>query len=128
MQKVEGRQVKLIFQRRRKCCTIEQEKNEKRLKQSMQILDCTVEELHDPTGIVEGRRFEFQFSVQMDEEDELYHEGGTGLRVLYAVLDNKQTVLSYQFYDRATDRKYDFEWDEEEQQLIEQYCTEYFQA
>lgn len=94
----------------------------------MQILNGKVEELVDPTGIIDGQRFEFLLTVKLDEEDELFEEAGTGLRVLYSVKDGNRKMLTYQFYELSTESPFDVEWDEEEQATVEQYCTEHFPA
>ncbi|ARD47158.1 DUF6509 family protein [Sporosarcina sp. P33] len=92
----------------------------------MQIVNGTVEELIDPTGIIEGQRYEVLLTVKVDEEDELFNEEGTGLRMLYSVKDGQRKMLTYQFYELATGSPFDVEWDEEEQAAAEQYCTDLF--
>ncbi|WP_153730619.1 DUF6509 family protein [Sporosarcina obsidiansis] len=92
----------------------------------MNIVDGKVEELVDPTGIIEGQRYEFLLTIKLDEEDELYNENGTGLRILYSVKDGQKKMLTYQFYEMATDSPFDVEWDEEEQAAAEQFCLSHF--
>lgn len=94
----------------------------------MQIVNGEIEELIDPTGIIDGQRYEFLLTIKLDEEDELFEEAGTGLRVLYSVKDGNRKMLTYQFYELATGSPFDVEWDEEEQATVEQYCTEHFPA
>ncbi|ARK23724.1 hypothetical protein SporoP37_02790 [Sporosarcina sp. P37] len=94
----------------------------------MQIVNGTVEELIDPTGIIEGQRYEVLLTVKVDEEDELFNEEGTGLRMLYSVKDGQRKMLTYQFYELATGSPFDVEWDEEEQAAAEQYSTGLFPA
>lgn len=94
----------------------------------MQILNGKVEELVDPTGIIDGQRYEFLLTVKLDEEDELFNEEGTGLRMLYSVKDGQRKRLTYQFFELATESTFDVEWDEEEQAVAEQYCAEIFPA
>ncbi|PID15513.1 pullulanase [Sporosarcina sp. P34] len=92
----------------------------------MQIVKGEVQELVDPTGILDGQRYEFLLTVTLDEEDELFNEEGTGLRMLYSVKDGERKMLTYQFYELATESPFDVEWDEEEQASAEQYCNEHF--
>ncbi|ARK20558.1 pullulanase [Sporosarcina sp. P26b] len=94
----------------------------------MQIVNGKVEELVDPTGIIDGQRYEFLLTVKFDEEDELFNEEGTGLRMLYSVKDGQRKMLTYHFYELATESPFDVEWDEEEQAAAEQYCAEIFPA
>ena len=94
----------------------------------MQIVNGKVEELVDPTGIIDGQRYEFLLTIKLDEDDELFEEAGTGLRVLYSVKDGNRKMLTYQFYELATESPFDVEWDEEEQAAVEQYCAEHFPA
>ncbi|AXH99422.1 pullulanase [Sporosarcina sp. PTS2304] len=94
----------------------------------MKIVNGKVEELVDPTGIIEGQRFEFLLTVQFDEDDELFNEEGTGLRLLYSVKDGQRKLLTYQFYELSTESVFDLEWDEDEQATAEQYCIEHFPA
>lgn len=92
----------------------------------MQIVNGKVEELVDPTGIIDGQRFEFLLTVKFDEDDELYSEQGTGLRLLYSVKDGERKMLTYQYYELATEKAFDLEWDEEEQAAAEAYCNTNF--
>lgn len=48
----------------------------------MNITQFSREEILHPTNIIEGKRFEFILDVEVDEEDELYHEAGIEIRVL----------------------------------------------
>lgn len=91
----------------------------------MEIIDGRAEEIIDPTGILDGRRFECQLTVKLDEEDELYDENGTGLKILFALREDGLKILNYQFFEKATEKMYDVEWDDEEQDVAEQYCKEH---
>ena len=48
----------------------------------MEITQFSMEEILDPTNIIEGKRYEFILDIEIDEEDELYHEAGIEIRVL----------------------------------------------
>lgn len=94
----------------------------------MEIIDGRAEEIIDPTGILDGRRIECHLTVKLDEEDELYNESGTGLKILFALKENGPKILNYQFYELAADKAFDVEWDEEEQAAAEQYCKTHLLA
>jgi hypothetical protein len=87
----------------------------------MDITGHFVEEIVDPTGILEGQRFEFLLDIEVPEDDELYSEEGLSLRVLFYKEGTNTKILSYHFY--YTDEKpLDFALDEEEEQMVESYC------
>lgn len=91
----------------------------------MEIMEYSMIEMVDPTGILSGQRYEFRIYVKFEEEDELYTEQGTGVRVLYVVDEETEKVASYHLFDRATDEVLDFELDEEEQLAIAEFCKEH---
>lgn len=91
----------------------------------MEIMEYSMIEMVDPTGILSGHRYEFRIYVKFEEEDELYTKQGTGVRVLYVVDEETEKVASYYLFDRATDEVLDFELDEEEQLAIAEFCKEH---
>lgn len=91
----------------------------------MDIIEYSMMEMVDPTGILSGRRFEFRIYVKFDEEDELYTEQGTGIRVIYVVDGETEKVASYHLFDRATEDVLDFELDKEEEVAIADFCKEH---
>jgi len=42
----------------------------------MEITNHVVDKMNDPTGIIEGDRYEFLLDVEVEEDDELFTEGG----------------------------------------------------
>lgn len=88
----------------------------------MEINEYTVKQMNDPTGILAGERFEYKLYIKFDEEDELYSEGGTGVRVIYAVDEEVGRIATYNFFDRATEKALDFELEEEEEAKILEFC------
>lgn len=88
----------------------------------MDIMEYTREELVDPTGILSGARYEFHLYLQLDSEDDLYDEKGTGLRIIFLVDGEDERIISYNFFERATGNVLDFELDDEEYTEIEQFC------
>lgn len=90
----------------------------------MEIIEYSMIELIDPTGILSGNRFEFRIYVKFDEEDEVYNEKGTGIRVIYAVNEGVGKVASYHLFDRATDEVLDFDLEDEEVAELAVFCEE----
>ncbi|HEX5564021.1 MAG TPA: DUF6509 family protein [Sporosarcina sp.] len=90
----------------------------------MEIIEYSMIELIDPTGILTGNRYEFRIYVNFDEEDELYNEKGTGVRVIYAVDEGEGKVASYHLFDRATDAVLDFDLEDEEVAELATFCSE----
>ncbi|MDN4607265.1 DUF6509 family protein [Sporosarcina highlanderae] len=91
----------------------------------MEIIEYSMGELIDPTGILSGKRFEFRIYVKFDEEDELYSEQGTGIRVIYATEGDQGKVVSYNLFNRATDEVLDFALEEDEEDVIATFCEEH---
>lgn len=88
----------------------------------MQIDEYIVEKLVDPTGILTGDRYEFRLYLTLEEDDELYTEEGTGLRVIYKVDGEEQGIASYHFFERSTEEVLDFELEEDEMDLVLEFC------
>ncbi|WP_404450259.1 DUF6509 family protein [Sutcliffiella horikoshii] len=94
----------------------------------MNIKGHEAEKLKDPTGIIEGDRYEFFLDLEIDEEDELYSEQGVYLKVIFAVEENGHRIAQYQFLEENTNHALNFEMEEEEEQAVLAYCGEYFQT
>lgn len=90
----------------------------------MDIIEYSMIELIDPTGILTGNRYEFRIYVKFDEEDELFNEKGTGIRVIYAVDEGKGKLASYHLFDRATDEILDFDLEDEEVAELAAFCKD----
>lgn len=90
----------------------------------MEIMEHTMEQLVDPTGIIDGQRYEFRLYIQFEEEDDLYAEAGTGLRILFAVDSKGERIASYHFFERATEKVLNFEMEDEEIDFISNFCKE----
>ncbi len=88
----------------------------------MEITGHTVELLNDPTGIIEGDRYEFFLDLDIDEEDELYIESGAKLRVLFASQDGREWIANYDFIEAATGTPMGFALEEDEEQEVLDYC------
>lgn len=88
----------------------------------MNILGHTVEELHDPTGILVGERYEFFLQVEIPEDDELYSEHGLSLRIILAVNENDVRISQYNFIEQGTNRILEFALEEDEENEVIDYC------
>ncbi|WP_432358215.1 DUF6509 family protein [Sporosarcina sp. UB5] len=93
----------------------------------MEIIEYSMIELIDPTGILTGNRYEFRIYVKFDEEDELYNEKGTGVRVIYSVDGGIGKVASYHLFERATDEVLDFDLDDNEIAQLASFCEEHLE-
>jgi hypothetical protein len=92
----------------------------------MNITGHEAEKLKDPTGIIEGDRYEFFLDLEIDEEDELYSENGVYLKVIFAVNNEKTRIAQYQFYEENTNKLLDFGLEEEEEKAVQEYCAEHY--
>ena len=90
----------------------------------MEIIEYSMIELIDPTGILSGKRYEFRIYVKFDEEDEVYNEKGTGIRVIYVVDGANAKVASYNLFDRSTEALLDFDLEEDEIEELAAFCEE----
>ena len=88
----------------------------------MEINEYIMKKINDPTGVIAGERFEFRLYINLDEDDELYSEEGTGIRVIFAIDEDVGRIASDHFFDRATDNVLDFELEEDEKGAILAFC------
>ena len=91
----------------------------------MNITGYTVEKLEDPFGLLSGDRYEFFLDLDIDEEDELYSEKGVGLRVLFVVDSNEAKMSNYHFFEKETEKVYDFALEDEEEAVVFNFCKEH---
>ncbi|MGV3465461.1 MAG: DUF6509 family protein [Heyndrickxia sp.] len=91
----------------------------------MNITGHTIEKLEDPTGILTGDRYEFNLTFEVPEDDELYSENGLYIKAIFVVEGNQSRVAQYQIFEKITDHYLEFELDEEEEKLLEDYCKEH---
>ncbi|WP_458413577.1 DUF6509 family protein [Schinkia sp. CFF1] len=91
----------------------------------MEITGHTVERLEDPTGILTGDRYEFILQIEVPEDDELYSEQGVYLKAIIAVEDETTRVAQYQFFEKGTNGYIDLELEDDEKELIADYCRQH---
>lgn len=90
----------------------------------MDITQFSMEEILDPTNIIEGKRFEFILDVDIDEEDELYHEAGIEIRVLIGEKEGAPFILNYFIMEKAEGEYLDFALEDDELEEILIFCKE----
>ncbi|WP_219837432.1 DUF6509 family protein [Paenibacillus sp. R14(2021)] len=86
----------------------------------------TVEKIRDPFGILVGDRYEFKLEIEVAEDDDLFVEGGLYIRVIYRVDGEVGKIVKYELYERTNDRYFDFDLEDEEEQLIDSFCSAHF--
>ncbi|MBT2581479.1 DUF6509 family protein [Planococcus sp. ISL-109] len=94
----------------------------------MEIINHEVRKMNDPTGILEGDRYEYTMSIEVEEDDELYRPGGLELRLILVVNEGSARIASYHFNDKETEQPLDFALDEEEEEQILAFCKERTEA
>jgi len=90
----------------------------------MDITQFSMEEILDPTNIIEGKRYEFILDVDIDEEDELYHEAGIEIRVLIGEKEGAPFILNYFVMEKAKGEYLDFALEDDELEEILTFCKE----
>lgn len=90
----------------------------------MNITQFSIEEILDPTNIIEGKRYEFLLDVEVDEEDELYSAAGLEIRVIVGVIEENVRILNYFITDKANNEFLDFALEEDEEAAILAFCKE----
>ncbi|MER2088832.1 DUF6509 family protein [Sporosarcina sp. JAI121] len=88
----------------------------------MEITEYIINQINDPTGIIAGERYEYRLYIDLDEEDDLYSEGGTGLRVIFAVDGDEGRIASYHFFERTNEKILDFELEDDEKAIVLEFC------
>jgi hypothetical protein len=90
----------------------------------MNITGHTVEKLEDPFGLLTGDRYEFFLDIDVDEDDELYSEKGIGLKIIYVIDDNGSKISHYHFFEKSSEKVLDFALEEDEEDLVKNYCAQ----
>ncbi|MGE7667462.1 DUF6509 family protein [Ureibacillus composti] len=90
----------------------------------MEITQYSLEEIKDPTNIIEGKRFEFLLDVEVDEEDELFSEAGIEIRVLIGQNGNNFSILNYFITDKTENEFLDLALEDDEEEMILTFCRE----
>lgn len=88
----------------------------------MEIISHTYEEIIDPTGILEGKRYEFFLSIEVDEDDEIYSENGLFIRAIISQLNEEIKVAQAYFVERDSEKVLDFSLEDDEIEMVQEYC------
>ena len=94
----------------------------------MEITQFSIEEIKDPTNIIEGKRFEFLLDVEVDEEDELYTPAGLEIRAIVGQIDEAVRLLNYFIMDKSNNEFLDFALEDDEEAMIIAFCKEQLTA
>lgn len=92
------------------------------------VTEYSVELMKDPFGILTGERYEFLLDLDVAEDDELHHDEGVSLRVIYVIESGSARIAKYEFLTTSSNRYIDFELEEDEEQMVFAYCKEHFDA
>lgn len=90
----------------------------------MEVTQFTMEEIIDPTGIIEGKRYEFLLDIHVDEEDELYSEAGTQIRLLLGDNGEGLFIMNYFIQDKKDGKYIELALEAEEEQFLLDFCRE----
>lgn len=94
----------------------------------MNILAYMMEEIKDPTNILEGQRFEFLLDIEVDEEDELYTEGGIDLRVIVSKNDDDIKIENYFFIQKSDQKVLEFGLEDDEEAEVLAFIKQHILA
>ncbi|MFD2445667.1 DUF6509 family protein [Bacillus sp. CGMCC 1.16607] len=88
----------------------------------------SVEKLNDPFGILTGDRYEIFFNLEIPEDDELFHENGLLIKVLYIVDETGSRVSHYHIYEKETNKFIDIGLEDDEEALVKEMCDKQLEA
>jgi len=94
----------------------------------MNILAYMMEEIKDPTNILEGQRFEFLLDIEVDEEDEPYTEGGIDLRVIVSKNDDDIKIENYFFIQKSDQKVLEFGLEDDEEAEVLAFVKQHILA
>jgi hypothetical protein len=82
----------------------------------------TFEKLEDPFGILSGDRYEIFFNLEVPEDDELYHEAGLLLKVLYIVDETGSRISHYHIFEKDSNKFIEVGLEDDEEALLKEIC------
>lgn len=89
------------------------------------ITEYSVEKLVDPFGILTGDRYEYLLDIEVEEDDELYTEGGLTIRLIYVIDGEKQSIGKYDIISKATEEILGFDLEDDELSMLLTFCHEH---
>ncbi|MEK4698130.1 DUF6509 family protein [Solibacillus sp. FSL R7-0668] len=90
----------------------------------MNITQYSIDEILDPTNIIEGKRFEFLLDVEVDEDDELYSAAGLEIRAIVGLINEEVRIMNYFITDKSNNELLDFALEDDEEAMILAFCKE----
>lgn len=94
----------------------------------MDIISYVMNQILDPTNIIEGDRYEFTLELNIDEEDELFQVGGVDLRAIIAKKEQEFSVVDYFFIAKADQTYLEFALEDDEEQEVLTFCKAHIEA
>ena len=91
----------------------------------IKINEYSVEKLVDPFGILVGERYEYLLDIEVEEDDELFTEGGLSIRLIYVINGKDQSIAKYDLIAKATEEVLDFDLEDEEIDMLLTFCSEH---
>jgi uncharacterized protein (UPF0128 family) len=91
------------------------------------VTEYSAELMRDPFGILTGKRYEFILDLDVADDDELYHEEGVTLRVIYVIEEEATRIAKYEFLTTSSNKYIDFELEEDEEKMVLAFCQEHFE-
>jgi hypothetical protein len=82
----------------------------------------SIEQLDDPFGILSGDRYEIFFNLEVPDDDELFHEGGLLLKVLFIVDESGSRVSHYHIFEKDTNSFIDIGLEDDEEAIVKEMC------
>lgn len=89
------------------------------------ITEYSVEKLVDPFGILIGDRYEYLLDIEVEEDDELFTEGGLSIRLIYVINGEDQSIAKYDLIAKATEEVLDFDLEDDELAMLLTFCNEH---
>ncbi|GIO52128.1 DUF6509 family protein [Paenibacillus cineris] len=89
------------------------------------ITEYEAEKIKDPFRILQGTRYEFKLDIEVPDDDELYTENGLYVRVIYKVDEDQSAIVKYEIYEKTTGQYLDFELEDDEVELLENFCRDH---
>ena len=90
----------------------------------MNITQYSVDEILDPTNIIEGKRFEFLLDIEVDEDDELYSEAGLEIRAIVGLINEEVRIMNYFIIDKSNNESLEIALEEDEEAMVLAFCQE----
>ncbi|MHC0035659.1 DUF6509 family protein [Pseudoneobacillus sp. C159] len=84
----------------------------------------SIEKLEDPFGILSGERYELFFHLEVPEDDELYHEAGLWLKIIYIVEESVSRLSHYHIFEKDTNNFVDIGLEDEEEKYLKELCEQ----